>query len=125
MPEFRGHHLVCFNFFKGKGYSKRFVDNLTRLLQRAECGEPVTIVTGPDDACRACPHLNENRCSHKPGSDAAVDRMDEMTLDYLQLKPGEKVSWENVKAKINTIPGKWYDVFCQECEWFEICRVTF
>ena len=65
MLKLRGHHLVCLHYFQGEGYSREFVCNLQELVHRAEKGEPVEVVVGPDDVCRACPNLRKGRCRHK------------------------------------------------------------
>jgi len=50
----RGHHLICINFFSGKGYDEVFVDNLKGIMKGIDT-EVIRITEGPDDVCKSCP----------------------------------------------------------------------
>ncbi len=121
MLKFRGHHLVCLHFFKGEGYSREFVHNLQELVGRAEKGEPIEVVAGPDDVCRACPHLRKERCWHKNDAEAEIKKLDYLALRYLGASVGEKVTWEEIKKKVGSAPEKWFAAFCAGCDWALVC----
>ena len=53
----RGHHLVCLHFFTGEGYTKEFIDNLNRILKKAEAGEEIEVINSADDVCIKCPYF--------------------------------------------------------------------
>ena len=59
----RGHHLICLQFFKGKGYSKIFVENTKRIVDFWE-NNSAEIVKGADDVCNFCPFIKNGRCNH-------------------------------------------------------------
>jgi len=122
MIRFRGHHLVCLHFFAGEGYSSKFVDNLRHLLQSVGRGGEITVVEEADDVCRACPHLVENCCAHKPDSEQEVRRMDEKALEYLAVKPGDRVKWQDLRSKVISAPTDWLLSFCKDCDWGQLCR---
>lgn len=122
MIRFRGHHLVCLHFFAGEGYSREFVDNLRHLLQRAGRGEKITVTEGADDVCRACPHLVENHCSHKPDSEQEVRRLDDSALRFLAVENGDSVKWQDLRSKVLSAPAHWLLLFCKDCDWEKLCR---
>ena len=53
----RPHHLLCMLTYAGKGYSPAFTANMTAVVGRIAGGEPIEIVSGPDDIC--APLLSE------------------------------------------------------------------
>lgn len=122
MLELRGHHLVCLQFLQGEGYSREFVQNLVEVVARAEQGEEIRIVAGPDDVCRACPHLQGGRCAYGEDSDAEVRKLDEEALRYLGVANADTVSWREAKEKVLGAPREWFTAFCAGCDWEEVCR---
>ncbi len=117
----RGHHLVCLHFYRGEGYSEAFVSHLTGLIGRAEGGEPVEVVAGPDDLCRACPWLKHGVCVHREGAEAEIQEMDEAALALLGLKPGAQVTWEGLRERLPGLMPVWRERFCRACEWRAVC----
>lgn len=122
MIRFRGHHLVCLHFFAGEGYSREFIDNLRYLLQSAGRGGEIMVVEGADDVCRACPHLMENCCAHKPDSEREVRRLDELALNLLSVDTGQKVKWQEISLKVLKAPARWFFLYCCGCDWESLCR---
>ena len=118
---FRGHHLVCLHFYRGEGYDQKFIDNLTALVERAESGEIVEVVSGPDDVCRCCPYLQGKRCFHQGDSEEEIRQLDEKALNFFKLKPGQQVTWRELK---NRLVGaqEWLQDFCFGCSWAEVCK---
>jgi hypothetical protein len=123
MINFRGHHLVCLHFFQGEGYSRDFVNNLKNLLTRAENGEIISICSGADDICRACPSLKDNACHHKKGADSEFKELDRTALTFFNLTTGKTILWSEIKKKITATPKGWFASFCEGCDWEDICRV--
>lgn len=122
MIRFRGHHLICLNFFQGEGYSEDYVENLKQLLNRAEKGEEIEVVQGPDDVCRACPSLKGDVCMHKEGADEEINALDRQARSYLGIEPGQKVHWSGIKQKVAGVPGSWFENFCRGCDWENVCN---
>lgn len=117
----RGHHLICLNFFQGKGYDEIFIKNLEKCLNEIQKKE-IKIIKGPDDVCKSCPHLKKNRCKYKKGIDKNIRKQDEMALRLLAIKEGDLIKWEDVKQKLPEIFLKWYENYCYNCHWLEVCR---
>ena len=122
MINFRGHHLVCLHFFTGEGYSREFVDNLRRLLLRAGREEEIMVAEGADDVCRACPHLAGSLCVHKPDSEQEIRRLDQLALNLLAVRPGQKVKWEEIRLQVLKAPAEWFSSFCCGCDWVTLCQ---
>ncbi|MBO8168216.1 MAG: DUF1284 domain-containing protein [Thermoanaerobacteraceae bacterium] len=118
----RGHHLICLQFFQGKGYDRKFTDNLQELLQRIEAGEETILVNGPDDVCLSCPHLQAAKCMRKADAADEIKRMDEQACVYFGLTEGDIVKWQELRDRVNRIPSAWYARFCKECDWLDICN---
>jgi len=122
LVKFRGHHLVCLHFFKGEGYTQEFICNLKNLVDRAEGGEEIEIVAGADEVCRLCPYLRGDCCGHKHDADEEVKKLDKMALDYLDEAIGNKVTWREVKEKVNSASQEWFTAFCKGCDWEKVCE---
>jgi len=105
----RGHHLICLNFFRGYGYSRRFVERVRKVVERVERGR-IRIVSGPDDICRFCPMLRRCKVS---------EDLDEMALKLLRVKSG--VRWEEVRRRVSKIAPVWRRIACPGCRWYKIC----
>ncbi|MCD6572414.1 MAG: DUF1284 domain-containing protein [Thermoplasmata archaeon] len=113
----RGHHLICLQFFKGKGYSKDFVNNAKKWVEFWESNS-AEIVKNADDICSLCPFLKNGRCNH-PGY--KVDEIDELALTLLGLKTGDRVRKDFVKKYFPKIFKEWREKACKKCEWKKIC----
>ena len=118
----RGHHLLCVWGFRGLGYNLEFVQNLWDVVGLLEAtrerdGE-IEIVEGPDDICRACPHLFGVRC--RRGGLVREDKIkaqDAWALIAVDLLPGRH-SWKEVTARVATqVPPERLGQLCGECVW--------
>jgi hypothetical protein len=114
--------LVCLHFFTGEGYSREFIDNLRCLLQRAAGDEDILVVEGADDVCRACPYLSENQCFHEPDAERKIRRLDESAMFFLEIKPSEKVKWQDLRLKVQSALSQWFSSFCDGCDWETLCQ---
>lgn len=113
----RGHHLICLQFFKGKGYSKDFVDNTKRIVDFWE-NNSAEIVKNVDDVCSFCPFLKNRECTHPKYK---VDEIDKLALKLLGLKIGDKVKKDFVKKQLPKIFWEWKEKACKKCEWKKLC----
>ncbi len=120
MPFLRGHHLVCLQFYRGEGYDRPFIDNLTDIIDRAET-EGVFVVEGPDDVCRCCPYLKGTVCKYTEDSEEEIKEMDRRAMEFLAVKAGEKLHWSHVRERLPEIFGKWAELYCEGCHWRKAC----
>lgn len=122
MIKFRGHHLICLNYYEGKGYNEEYVANLSNLVQLANSGEKVKVVEGGDDVCSCCPYLIDNNCEHKPESESSIKTLDKMALSALKLKIGDEVYWANINKAVSKFEKEFFVKFCNGCDWIELCK---
>lgn len=118
----RGHHLVCLHFYRGEGYSPDYVEHLWKVVRRAEEGEKVEVISGADDICKACPYLKGEHCGHKDEADEEIHKLDKLALDFLAVNTGDHVSWSDLRKKVLSAPKSWFDSFCADCDWFDLCN---
>jgi len=116
----RGHHLICLQFFKGKGYSKIFVENTKRIVDFWE-NNSAEIVKGSDDVCNFCPFIKNGRCNH-PKYKKEIEKIDELALKLLGLNVWDKVRKSFVKKQLLKIFEEWREKACKSCEWKKICE---
>ncbi len=56
----RPHHLLCLQFFEGKGYSDDFVRQMAEIHRTLNKENPqINIVEGVDDICKKCPNRSD------------------------------------------------------------------
>ena len=59
----RAHHGMCFSFFRGKGYSGEFTENMWEMKRKLEQNPEVVLLDATDDVCAHCPNNKEDRKS--------------------------------------------------------------
>jgi len=118
----RGHHLICLHFFRGEGYSPEFIGNLRGILQRAETGEPIKVISGADDICNVCPHLRGDNCFYANDSAQEIRGMDGKALELLARRVSDITLWPAIREKIPGIFHRWSEKFCKACDWRKACE---
>lgn len=116
---YRPHHFLCALGYEGKGYSPDFTANMTAIVMgrlRAPGGDDTLIeVTGaPDDICAPCPKRRGDICA----TEAKIARLDMNHARALALKPGDRLTWGQAKARIrlHVKPGS-LKTLCAGCDW--------
>ncbi len=120
----RPHHLLCMLTFVGEGYSPAFVANYRRLAGRLSAGEPIEIVSGPDDICAP---LLSDESAHCFG--ASVAGRDAMALADIARLLGRELETGAVIASDQALFEKLRRAFsagvardaCTGCEWSSLC----
>ncbi|MFZ6008012.1 MAG: DUF1284 domain-containing protein [Nitrospirota bacterium] len=121
MLTLRGHHLICLHFFSGEGYDATFIENLRDVLKRAE-DEEIDIISTADNICTRCPYLKDYKCTYDEKADEDIREMDETALKLLNLRAGQKITWQDLKNLIPDIFLQWHDRYCNECDWKQACE---
>jgi hypothetical protein len=116
---YRPHHFLCSLGYEGRGYSPDFTANMTAIVMgrlRAEGGDATEIlVTGAlDDICAPCPKRRGDTCATQD----KIARLDANHAHALALKPGDRLTWGQAKARIrmHVKPGT-LRTLCAGCEW--------
>ncbi|RST76133.1 DUF1284 domain-containing protein [Siminovitchia acidinfaciens] len=122
MFKLRGHHIFCLLGYRGMGYSKEYVNNMTRLHQtlRVNPKTLIQIVKGPDQLCEKYPNSGEYHCL-----DNSIYERDSVFLEKLGLKVGQLLHWEEIEARIRkyVLPSDIHAV-CETCSWrlYGVCE---
>lgn len=116
----RAHHGMCFSFFKGKGYSGEFTDNMWAMKEKLEQNSEVILLRETDDVCAHCPNNQAGECI----SAIKVQDYDEQVLARCGLVPEVCIKWDDfeklVEEHILSV-GKREEI-CGGCQWNELCR---
>ena len=114
----RAHHGMCLYFFQGKGYSGKFVENMSRMKAILEDNPEIRLMDSPDDICAACPNRETETCAEK------ASRYDREVLWHCGLSVGDALPYRGFSEKvIETIlrSGKRAEI-CGDCQWSGLCR---
>ncbi|MDX8516859.1 DUF1284 domain-containing protein [Mesorhizobium dulcispinae] len=123
----RAHHLLCLLTYVGKGYSPAFTANYDKVVGRLGEGEPVLIVSGPDDICAPMleepePHCLRESAAERDGLAARdvgallgrpVQAGVRFVLDASSLARMRKVFSAGLTRQA-----------CLGCEWFDLCSAV-
>ena len=124
MIRLRGHTVLCLQGFRGKGYSRVFVDNLSAIHQclAENPGQMVELLDGPDAVCGACPHRAPSGCSiDGEASEEAMRNQDREVLARLGLRVGDRVRWSEVLDRIaGSLAGAMLPRICGGCRWLPL-----
>jgi len=118
LPQLRGHHLICLQFFSGEGFEPAFIENLTKVISKTT-QQSLEIFYGGDDICIICEHYKEGKCVDQ---NEVVLKMDVKALQLLQYQPGAITTWDDIKKKTPGIFKSWYETFCVQCDWQWVCE---
>lgn len=122
MVQLRGHHLFCLLGYRGMGYSKEYVENMTKLHQtlRNNPETLVELVEGPDHLCEKYPNSGEYHCK-----DQNIYVRDAVILEKMGLRIGETIKWQEIENRVKdfVIPSIIQTV-CETCNWrsYGVCE---
>lgn len=115
----RPHHMLCLQFFEGKGYNDRFTENMSQVKTYLDNeNPPVQIVQGADDICKGCPHRRGDICK-----DEQVIREHDKRVYEQVCRLGTRAYWNDIKEEIENqiINPKKVKQVCVKCKWSDIC----
>ncbi|WP_394231951.1 DUF1284 domain-containing protein [Niallia oryzisoli] len=122
MYQLRGHHIFCLLGYRGMGYSKEYVENMTMLHQtlRENPKTWIQLIEGPDRLCEKFPNTSEYHCEEK-----GIAERDSAILEKMELKIGQILTWEEIEAKIQKyiVPSD-INTVCESCSWrsYGVCE---
>lgn len=122
----RAHHGMCFAFFRGKGYSGAFTQNMWEMKEKLNENPEIVLLLGADDVCACCPNNQNGKCiSADSGlSSGKAEAYDRQVLACCGLREGMTMRWKDFAESVRThilVPGK-REKICGDCEWSELCR---
>lgn len=116
----RAHHGMCFSFFKGKGYSGEFTDNMWAMKKKLEQNPEVVLLRETDDVCAHCPNNLGNVCT----SADRVEDYDNGVLLRCGLTPNTRIRWNDFEKLVTEhiiLTGE-REKICGGCQWNELCH---
>jgi hypothetical protein len=97
---------------------------MARLVERLDTSPEtsVQVVSGPDDVCSACPHMNEGMCGRP---DNQAEDLDQRVRVKLGIDEGHTGSWSSILATVRDKidPFRLGDV-CVGCRWLDLDYCT-
>lgn len=114
---------MCIEGFRGKGYSKEFVENMQNIIDFLKQNPYITPVNFPDDICKKCPNLIDGVCKNEKGGEEDVKRMDDMFYEKTSIALNQNYSYFKIKDIIYEVFKKKSDLIgiCDCCSWNRIC----
>lgn len=130
MLKIRPHHLFCLLGFKGMGYNKTFVDNMSRISSylKENPDDCIKLVIAGDDICARCPHLLNWNCGKTSKTEASLKHKENLILSRIGVKPGENIKINDAYRLIKeNITIEMFDIICGSCQWYRDanCRKNF
>lgn len=116
----RPHHLLCLQFFEGKGYSNDFVRHMTGIHEKLLNENPkINLVEGVDDICKGCPHNIEGQCD----KELSVSGNDRRTHEVIKEEVEQGQTWSELTNVVykNIIHEGRLEQVCGTCRWSDIC----
>lgn len=116
----RPHHGLCLAFFRGKGYSGEFVENMARMKAVLEENPLIRLTGGTDEICAACPNNQGGRCE----SEEKVTRYDREVLRRCGLSVGEVLPYRAFEALVirHILDARQREEICGDCQWDALCH---
>lgn len=128
----RAHHGMCFAFFRGKGYSGDFTENMWRMKERLEQNPEVVLLQETDDVCARCPNNRNGRCiSTAAGEESGGTPLpekaagyDRQVFDCCGLAPGSRMKWKDFADLVreHILEAGKREAICGDCQWNALCK---
>lgn len=116
----RAHHGMCFSFFRGKGYSGEFTDNMWAMKEKLKRNPEVILLRETDDVCAHCPDNRAGVCT----SAGKVESYDSQVLALCGLAPDTRIRWKDFEklVKEHILSAGKREKICGGCQWNELCH---
>ncbi len=117
----RPHHLMCIEFFVGKGYSDEFTANMHKVIKYLTTDPLLTVTAKADGICTKCPNMIDGACKTRD----KVDRYDKAVLESIGALDGDREKYTELRKKVREkiiYSGK-RESICGDCEWSELCKI--
>lgn len=125
IKNFRVHHILCTNLYRGLGYDGDFCVNMTMVVTslKDNPNQRLRLVSEPDWICGNCPNLTEKRTCRDDSNH--VKLKDQKLLEPLHLQEENTYTYQELREHARTYLSK--EVFeesCKNCKWYKerICK---
>jgi hypothetical protein len=115
----RPHHINCIFFYRGLGYSKKFVTEMNAIVDflNKNHNSKIKLVTKCDILCSNCPNKQkDDTCITKE----KVEELDNNTLQIYDLEEhGEYVFKQIVEDLYKNFDSHKFYKICSLCNWYK------
>ena len=118
MIKLRPHHLLCIEFFEGKGYDLKHIENMYHVINCLNEEDSFMLTESLDDICSCCPNRIDDKCKTQD----KVLRYDKSMKDMLKLEYDREYSYKELKLKVEEKTDYLLDNSCRDCQWAYICH---
>ena len=123
--EFRVHHILCTNLYRGLGYSGDFCMNMTEKVKKLRENPQMELLltASPDAICANCPNLRDG--DYCANGDNHVAAKDEALLEPLKLTLGKMYTYRELLAHAKKyLSREVFEESCGNCGWYQsgVCR---
>lgn len=120
----RAHHLLCMQGFQGHGYSEKFSQNMSEIIENLKSNQEqiIEITDDLDVICKFCPHKKNNICKNVV-SNWMIKRVDKKVIEKLKVDCGTEITFKEVISITNQVFKDHNDLkgICSNCTWKEKC----
>jgi len=115
----RPHHAICLNLFVGNGYSKNFIDNLSK-IENLPSETKIEISFGLDSVCASCPNKLFGKCL----SEKKVQKLDRNTADICGFVEGNEMTLFDFKKRAleKILKSGHFNDICHSCSYYSFCK---
>jgi hypothetical protein len=118
----RAHHLLCLQGFQGYGYSQKFLDHLSEIVDKITNNSQLflEITNYPDVICDQCPNLSDFQCN-LPVGEKVIREMDKLVIKKLGIFKGYIGESKTILEKTYTLEENDAKIICRNCGWQKNC----
>ena len=119
----RPHHIYCIYFYRGLGYSKKFVENVNNVLSELKNNKDVRILftIGCDNWCSCCPRNKNNKCIHED----EVCEVDKKFAEHFNIDTQQLYGYDFIENIHKNFDANFFHQVCSDCEWYKsgVCKI--
>lgn len=131
----RAHHIFCIQGFRGKGYSKEFVSNMTTIVDYLNKNKDVRVklLNSSDHICLGCPNnvgqsemrkFEVGQTYEDRGfceNESQIVELDNMVLETLGVKADSDYLYSELLNKIKeNLTRERFKYICGDCKWYSL-----
>ena len=119
MIKLRPHHLLCIEFFEGKGYDLKHIENMHHVINCLNEEDNFMLIESLDDICSCCPNRIDDKCKTQD----KVLRYDKSMKDMLKLEYEREYSYKEISSIVKENIDYLLNNTCKDCQWAYICQI--
>ncbi len=123
--DFRVHHILCTNLYRGLGYDGDFCINMTKVVStlKENPNQKLRLLSEPDWICGNCPNLTEKKTCRDDSNHVKIK--DQKLFAPLRLKEGGIYTFQELREHAKKyLSQEAFEESCKNCKWYleGICK---